>query len=240
MGHFKSNLRDIEFNLFEVLNRQELLGAEPFADVDEETVRGILDEVRRLAEGPVAESFADADRNPPVFDPVTHAVTMPESFKRSYQAFVDAEWFRLELPAELGGTTVPRTIAWSVAELILGANPAVWMYASLGSFSHALWLMGTPAQQKVAEHAVEHQWGYTMVLTEPDAGSDVGFGRTRAIQQPDGTWHIEGVKRFISGGDVGDTADNIIHLTLARPEGAGPGTIRSFTRARAKATSAPT
>ncbi len=223
MGHFKSNLRDIEFNLFEVLNRQELLGAEPYADVDEETARGILDEVRRLAEGPVAESFADADRNPPVFDPGTHSVTMPESFKRSYQAFIDAEWFRLELPAELGGTTVPRTIAWSVAELVLGANPAVWMYASLGSFSHALWLMGTPAQKKVAEQAVERRWGYTMVLTEPDAGSDVGSGRTKAIQQPDGTWHIEGVKRFITSAEH-DMADNILHIVLARPEGAGPGT----------------
>jgi alkylation response protein AidB-like acyl-CoA dehydrogenase len=223
MGHFKSNLRDIEFNLFEVLNRQQLLGAEPYADVDEETARGILDEVRRLAEGPVAESFADADRNPPVFDPATHSVTMPDSFKRSYQAFIDAEWFRLELPAELGGTTVPRTIAWSVAELVLGANPAVWMYASLGSFSHALWQMGTPAQKKVAEQAVERRWGYTMVLTEPDAGSDVGSGRTKAIQQPDGTWHIEGVKRFITSGEH-DMADNILHIVLARPDGAGPGT----------------
>ncbi len=223
MGHFKSNLRDIEFNLFEVLNRQELLGAEPFSDVDEETARGILDEVRRLAEGPIAESFADADRNPPVFDPATHSVTMPESFKRSYNAFVDAEWFRLELPAELGGTAVPRTIAWSVAELVLGANPAVWMYSSLGSFSHALWMMGTPAQKKVAEHAIDGRWGYTMVLTEPDAGSDVGAGRTKAIQQPDGTWHIEGVKRFITSAEH-DMADNILHIVLARPEGAGPGT----------------
>jgi alkylation response protein AidB-like acyl-CoA dehydrogenase len=223
MGHFKSNLRDIEFNLFEVLHRQELLGAEPFADVDEETARGILDEVRRLAEGPVAESFADADRHPPVFDPATHSVTMPESFKRSYNAFIDAEWFRLELPAELGGTNVPRTLAWSVAELILGANPAVWMYASLGSFSHALWLMGTPAQKKIAEQAVAGHWGYTMVLTEPDAGSDVGAGRTKAIQQPDGTWHIEGVKRFITSAEH-DLTENILHIVLARPEGAGPGT----------------
>ena len=149
--------------------------------MDEETARGILDEVNRLASGPVAESFADADRHPPVFDPATHSVRMPESFKRSYQAFIDAEWFRLELPAELGGTSVPRTLAWSVAELILGANPAVWMYASLGSFSRALWDLGTPEQQQVAEHAVERRWGYTMVLTEPDAGSDVGAGRTKAV-----------------------------------------------------------
>jgi alkylation response protein AidB-like acyl-CoA dehydrogenase len=223
MGHFKSNLRDIEFNLFEVLKRQDLLGSEPFAEVDQDTARGILDEVNRLALGPVADSFADADRNPPVFDPATHSVTMPESFKRSYQAFIDAEWFRLELPPELGGTGVPRTLAWSVAELVLGANPAVWMYSSLGSFSHALWKMGTPRQQEIAALAVDRQWGYTMVLTEPDAGSDVGAGRTKAIQQPDGTWHIEGVKRFITSAEH-DMAENILHVVLARPEGAGPGT----------------
>jgi alkylation response protein AidB-like acyl-CoA dehydrogenase len=223
MGHFKSNLRDIEFNLFEVLRRQDVLGAEPFAEVDEETARGILDEVNRLAEGPIAASYADADRNPPVFDPATHAVRMPDSFKRSYQAFIDAEWFRLELPAELGGTSVPRSLAWSVAELVLGANPAVFMYSSVGSFSYALWQLGTPAQKKVAEHAIEGRWGYTMVLTEPDAGSDVGAGRTKAVQQPDGTWHIEGVKRFITSAEH-DLADNILHVVLARPEGAPPGT----------------
>jgi len=223
MGHFKSNLRDIEFNLFEVLKRQDLLGTGPFPDVDEETARGILSEVTRLAEGPIADSFADSDRNPPVFDPATHSVTLPESFKKSYQAFLDAEWYRLELPPELGGTVVPRSLAWSVAELVLGANPAVWIYSSLGSFSHALWLLGTDAQKKVAEHAIEDRWGYTMVLTEPDAGSDVGAGRTKAVQQPDGTWHIEGVKRFITSAEH-DLADNILHIVLARPEGAGPGT----------------
>jgi alkylation response protein AidB-like acyl-CoA dehydrogenase len=223
MGHFKSNLRDIEFNLFEVLRRQDVLGREPYPDVDEETARGILDEVNRLATGPVAESFAEADRHPPVFDPATHSVRMPEAFKRSYQAFVDAEWFRLELPAELGGTSAPRTLAWSVAELILGANPAVWMYSTMGSFSHALWQLGTPEQRRVAEQAVASRWTHTMVLTEPDAGSDVGAGRTRAVQQADGTWHIEGVKRFITSAEH-DMTGNILHLVLARPEGAGAGT----------------
>src|SRR3984957_8587554 len=223
MGHFKSNLRDIEFNLFEVLRRQDLLGREPFGEVDEETARGILDEVNRLATGPVAESFAEAARPPPVFDPATHSVQMPEGFKRSYQAFVDAEWFRLELPSELGGTSVPRTLAWSVAELILGANPAVRVYATMGSFSRALWDLGTPEQRRVAEHAVSNRWTFTMVLTEPDAGSDVGAGRTKAVQQADGTWHIEGVKRFITSAEH-DMTGNILHLVLARPEGAGPGT----------------
>jgi alkylation response protein AidB-like acyl-CoA dehydrogenase len=223
MSHYKSNLRDIEFNLFEVFGRQELLGSEPFADVDPDTARGMLDEVNRLASGPLAESFADADRNPPVFDPVTHSVTMPESFRKSYRAFMDAEWFRLTLPPELGGTLAPRSLGWSVAEFILGANPAIWMYGAGPTFALILWQIGTPEQKRFAEQAIERQWGCTMVLTEPDAGSDVGAGRTKAIEQPDGTWHIEGVKRFITSGEH-DMAENIFHLVLARPEGAGPGT----------------
>jgi alkylation response protein AidB-like acyl-CoA dehydrogenase len=223
VAHFKSNLRDIEFNLFEVLNRQQLLGSAPFDEVDEDTARGMLDEINRLASGPLADSFAEGDRNPPVFDPATHSVRMPEAFAKSFQAFVDAEWFRLELPPELGGTAAPRSLVWAAAELVLGANPAIWMYSSGAAFSKALWELGTPAQKRFAEHAVDRRWTATMVLTEADAGSDVGAGRTKAIKQSDGSWHIEGVKRFITGGEH-DLAENIFHLVLARPEGAGPGT----------------
>src|SRR6266851_2103348 len=223
MTHFKGNLRDIEFNLFEVLNRQELLGSAPYEDLDADTARGILAEVARLAAGPLAESFADGDRNPPVYDPVARSVTMPESFARSFHEFIDAEWFRLELPAELGGSAAPRSLWWSVAELVLGANPAIWMYASGAAFAKALYYLGTAEQRHFAEQAVERGWTATMVLTEADAGSDVGAGRTRAIRQADGTWHIDGVKRFITCAEH-DMAENIFHLVLARPEGARPGT----------------
>ena len=223
MSHYKSNLRDIEFNLFEVFGRQEILGAGPFAEVDEETARDMLAEVNRLAIGPVAESLVDGDRNPPVFDPATGDVTMPESFKRSFRALMDAEWWRLSVPPELGGTVVPRSLAWAAASFILGANPAAWMFGNGPSFATVLWTLGTPEQKRFAELAVERGWGATMVLTEPDAGSDVGAGRTKAIEQPDGSWHIEGVKRFITNGDQ-DMTENIFHLVLARPEGAGPGT----------------
>jgi alkylation response protein AidB-like acyl-CoA dehydrogenase len=224
MGHYKSNLRDIEFNLFEVLGRQEILGTGPFSEIDEATARSALEEVNRLATGVLADSYEDADRHPPVFDPATHTVTMPDAFKKSFKAyFNDAEWWRLELPTELGGMHAPRSLHWSVAELVLGANPAIWMYSSGPSFAQLLWEIGTPEQKKLAELAIEKHWGSTMVLTEPDAGSDVGAGRTKAIEQPDGTWHIEGVKRFITSAEH-DMADNILHYVLARPEGAGPGT----------------
>src|SRR5205085_7998938 len=110
MGHYQSNLRDIEFNLFEVLRRQDLLGREPYADLDEPAVRGILAEVNRLASGPLADSFADGDRNPPVFDPETSSVRLSEPFKKSFPALMDAQWYRLGPPAGLGGTGGPRSV----------------------------------------------------------------------------------------------------------------------------------
>jgi alkylation response protein AidB-like acyl-CoA dehydrogenase len=223
MNHYKSNLRDIEFNLFELFGRQEILGAGPFAEVDEETARDMLAEVNKLATGPAAASFTEGDRNPPVFDPADGTVTMPESFKRSFRAVMDAEWWRLSVPPELGGTLAPRSLQWATASFLLGANPALWMYTSGATFAKVLWELGTPEQKHFAELAVERQWGATMVLTEPDAGSDVGAGRTKAVEQADGTWHIEGVKRFITSGEH-DLTENIFHLVLARPEGAPAGT----------------
>ncbi|MFC9460960.1 acyl-CoA dehydrogenase [Streptomyces sp. NPDC058430] len=223
MGHYKSNLRDIEFNLFEVLGRDKLYGSGPFAEMDVDTAKSILDEVARLAENELAESFTDADRNPPVFDPETNTAPVPASFKKSYQAFMDSEYWRLGLPEEIGGTTSPRSLIWAYAELLLGSNPAIWMYSSGPAFAGILFEEGNEAQKKVAEIAVEKQWGSTMVLTEPDAGSDVGAGRTKAVQQEDGSWHIEGVKRFITSGEH-DMSENILHYVLARPEGHGPGT----------------
>ncbi|WP_067975699.1 acyl-CoA dehydrogenase [Nocardiopsis trehalosi] len=223
MTHYKSNLRDLEFNLFEVFKRQDVLGNGPFEELDEDTARTILAEVERLATGVVAESFEDADRNPPVFDPATNSVTLPESLKKSYAAYMDAGWFNLDLPPELGGLGAPRSLAWAAAELVLGANPSVHMYAAGPGFANVLYQEGNDAQKRFAQQAIDRGWGATMVLTEPDAGSDVGAGRTKAVDQGDGTWHIEGVKRFITSGDQ-DMTENIFHLVLARPEGARPGT----------------
>ena len=223
MGHYKANLRDIEFNLFEVFGRGDVLGTGAYADVDRDTAHEILTEVTRLAEDVLATSLQDSDAHPPVFDPATHSVTLPESFKRSYQAYLDAEWWRMDVPAELGGTVVPPSLRWAVAELVLGANPAVHLYSSGFSFAHTMYRLGTPEQKVLAGHMVQNQWGSTMVLTEPDAGSDVGAGRAKAVRQPDGTWHVTGVKRFITSA-AHDMTDNVVHLVLARPEGAGPGT----------------
>ncbi len=227
MSHYKSNLRDIEFNLFEVLGRDELLGTGPFGDVDTETVKEILREVDRLAREELATSFEEADRNPPAFDPETHEAPLPESFKKGYHAWMDAEYWRLMTMAELGGTPAPSSVCWALGELVLGANPAIWMYGAGPMFAGVVHRNGNERDQKIAQYIVDKGWNTTMVLTEPDAGSDVGAGRAKATANDDGTWNITGVKRFITSGES-DLCDNIVHLVLARPvgvEGAGgPGT----------------
>ncbi|MGN6635300.1 MAG: acyl-CoA dehydrogenase [Oryzihumus sp.] len=223
MGHYKSNLRDLEFNLFEVFGRQDVLGHGPYSEVDADTAREMLKEVARLSENELAASFADADRNPPVYDPKTYSVAMPEGFKKSYQAYVDSGFWSVDVPGELDGTVAPPSLKWAMNEMVLGANPAIAMFAASYSFSKLLYILGTDEQKKLARWIAEKGWHCTMVLTEPDAGSDVGAGRTRAVQNEDGTWNITGVKRFITSAES-DMTDNVVHFVLARPEGAGPGT----------------
>jgi len=227
VSHYRSNLRDLQFNLFEVFGTDKVLGTPPYSDLDAETARNVLAEVDRLAREDLAASYVAGDRQPPEYDPATHSVRMPDAFRRSFSSFMASEFWLLDLPAELGGTPAPRALWWSTAELVLGANAPGWMYASGPSFAQTLFLEGTPEQKEWAKLFVEKRWASTMVLTEPDAGSDVGAGRTRAIPQPDGSWNLEGVKRFITSGEH-DLAENIVHYVLARPvntPGAGgPGT----------------
>ncbi|MGA8256020.1 MAG: acyl-CoA dehydrogenase [Nocardioides sp.] len=227
MSHYKSNLRDIEFNLFEVLGRDEILGTGPFAEIDSETARSILAEVERLSREDLAASFEDSDRNPPVFDPTTNTAPIPESFKKSYQAWMDSEYWRLQINEDLGGTPAPSSLVWALGEMVLGANAPIWMYAAGPAFAGVVHRNGNDRDKRIAQLMVERQWGATMVLTEPDAGSDVGAGRAKATLNDDGSWNIEGVKRFITSAEH-DMSENIMHLVLARPvgvEGAGgPGT----------------
>jgi alkylation response protein AidB-like acyl-CoA dehydrogenase len=224
VGHYIANVRDLDFNLFEVLDLGAVLGTGLYSELDVDTVKTILSEAARLAEGPIAESFADADRNPPVFDPATHSISVSPELVKTVQAIKDAEWWRLGMAEEIGGMAAPPPLNWAVNELIFCANPSAGFFNLGPVMANSLYVEGNEEQQQWAAVGVERGWQATMVLTEPDAGSDVGAARAKAFEQPDGTWHIEGVKRFISGGDVGDTAENIFHLVLARPEGAGPGT----------------
>jgi alkylation response protein AidB-like acyl-CoA dehydrogenase len=223
MSHYKANLRDIEFCLFDLLGAEKILGTSVFSELDRETSMGMLEEMKRLTENDLAASFVDGDRIGTDFNKATGDVKLPESFKKSYKSYVDGEWWRVDTPVPLGGTKIPASVRWAIAEMVLGSNPSIHIYASGYAFSHVAFMLGTEEQKHFAKLMVDRHWGATMQLTEPDAGSDVGAGRTKAVQQPDGTWHITGTKRYITSGDA-DIFENIMHFTLARREGGVPGT----------------
>lgn len=222
MSHYKSNRRDIEFNLFEYLKVGDYYGQAPFSSFDEETARDALREIDRLATDEFAASFVDADRNPPKL--VDGEIRLGESLKKSLDALYDGGWHLLGLDESLGGFSAPDSLRWSIGEMLIGANPAAFLYASGGLMAAVVAAVGTPEQkEKWAIPMVENRWGATMVLTEADAGSDVGAASSRAVHIEGDAWSIEGVKRFITSGE-NDYYANILHLVLARREGGEPGT----------------
>ncbi len=223
-AHYRSNLRDIFFNLFEVLRIQDhALGKGPFASLDETTVRDVLAQAERFATTTAAKSFADADRVGLNFDKKGN-VQLPPSLKETLAAYYEVGLNKLEVPERLGGFGAPASVSWSSFEMMAGANASMVYYALGTTVARIIDDLATPSQKaRYVQQMLDKNWGATMVLTEPDAGSDVGAGRTKARHVGGDVWEIEGVKRFITNGDF-DLAENIVHLVLARPEGAGPGT----------------
>jgi alkylation response protein AidB-like acyl-CoA dehydrogenase len=224
-AHYKSNLRDIFFNLFEVLEIQRsVLGHGKFENLDEATMRDSLTQIEKICTTEIASSFVEGDRTPLKFDDKTGDVTVPEGIKASIKAWFDGGWHLLEVPERLGGVGAPPTVAWAANEMALGANPPVAFYAFGTFIARVIDLLGTESQKKrFVQPAIDNAWGGTMQLSEPQAGSDVGEGRTRAKHVEGDVWHLTGTKCWITNGDF-DAVDNIIHLVLARPEGGKPGT----------------
>lgn len=222
--HYKANLRDIFFNLFE-LNQigTKTFGHGKFSHLDEETMRDALAQLEKICVQELAQSFAVSDREGLHFDGEGN-VRLPDALKKSLDIYMETGWHLLELPEEFGGFGAPPSMIWAQFEMLAGSNPCVPFYLFGGFITKVINSLGTDDQKKrFCQTIVDRGWGGSMVLTEPDAGSDVGAATTKAKDLGDGTWAIEGVKRFITNGDY-DHTENIIHLVLARPEGAGPGT----------------
>jgi alkylation response protein AidB-like acyl-CoA dehydrogenase len=222
--HYRANLRDIFFNLFEVLEIQSsTLGKAPFETMDEETARTTLDAFLEFLQQSWTPTFAEGDREGATFDGKGN-VKLPAGFKKALDAYFAGGWNKLELPEALGGFGAPPTVRWAAFELMAGANPSVCFYVLGNMMATIIDALGTPSQkQRYLTNMLEQHWGATMVLTEPGAGSDVGAGTTRAKHVAGDEYLLEGVKRFITNGDF-DQPKNIVHMVLARPEGAGPGT----------------
>jgi alkylation response protein AidB-like acyl-CoA dehydrogenase len=223
--HYRSNLRDVEFNLFEFLQIQkDVLGRGPFSEMDESTARETLRAYELFCRNELAKSYARSDREGLGFDAESGKVTLPECLTEAYQQWYEQGWNLLGIPTHMGGSGAPPSVAWSAFEFGAGANANLMFYLFGAFLSRVIDELGTPSQKaRYLPQMLERRWGGTMVLTEPDAGSDVGAGRAKAKHVAGDLWEIEGVKRFITNGDF-DSTENIVHLVLARPEGHGPGT----------------
>ena len=225
MSHYKSNVRDQVFNLFEVFGLDKALGEGEYADLDADTAKEMLGEIARLAEGPDRRIVRRQRPQPPDLRPQDALGDAARAVQE-----VGARHARRRLGqrrprrgtrrhARAQGARCGRCTSTSSAPTRPCGCTAAAQVSPTSSTTSA------PKSRRSGPCiAAERGWGATMVLTEPDAGSDVGAGRTKAVKQDDGSWHIDGVKRFITSGDSGDLFENIFHLVLARPEGAGPGT----------------
>lgn len=230
MSHYKSNLRDIEFNLFELFKIQDYLGTGPFDGLDTDTAKMLIGEVDRFSrEGIWADSFVPTDRTPLILK--DGDITVPDELDQALQAYYAAGWHLMPLPPHLGGVGAPPSVRWVSSELTAGGNAAASLWP-IGAFM--AWIVdsiGTDGQKdRFAKNMIEKCWGGTMVLTEPDAGSDVGAGVSKAVKVEENgdddlgsVWHLEGVKRFITSADY-QGHENTVHLVLSRPEGGKPGT----------------
>jgi alkylation response protein AidB-like acyl-CoA dehydrogenase len=223
INRYKADLREFQFLLFEQFKLGELLGKAPYEAWGAEEVKTSLSECYRFAREVLGPLNVVGDMQGCKLE--NGRVVTPTGFKDAWKKLYDAGWKSIGVPAEHGGAGAPRTVQVLVEEILSGANAAFNMYPGLAyGAAEVIEQFGTQDQKKkFAAHMFGGKWGGTMCLTEPHAGTDVGSAKTTATRNADGSYAIRGTKIFISGGDH-DLAENIIHLVLARVDGAPAGT----------------
>jgi len=218
--------RDVRFILFEQLELDKFCAKYPrYADFDRDTLESTLDLAEKLAVEKIYPTYKDGDREGCTFVPDTKAVKIPKCYKPALDAYYESGFIGTMEDAEIGGMGMPALMYMTVNEFLCAANYNIMMYPGL---SHgAMGMIHTHGTQEQKDMYIPKmmsgEWGGTMCLTEPDAGSDVGALKTKAVKQADGTYKITGQKIFISSGD-NDYYKNMIHPVLARIEGDPAGT----------------
>ncbi len=223
MANLLVDERDMKFVLYEQLNIEELCNAPKFSEFSREMFDMVLEAAQKIAEKEIYPTNKDGDEKGVTL--TDGQVKVPESFHNAWRLFCEGAWQALAIPQEAGGQGFPVTMYCATAEMFNGANQAFLMYSGLSmGAARLIEKYGTEEQQRTfMDNMYTGEWCGTMCLTEPQAGSDVGALRTKAVKRADGTYSIVGNKIFISAGDH-DLTENIIHMVLARVEGAPPGT----------------
>lgn len=220
MAQLIADRRDIDFVLHEQLG---LVEDERFAEFNRKTVDLIVSEARNLAVKEILPTQKPGDEEGCRLE--NGVVTVPESFQRAWKLYCEGEWLAMTDDPEVGGQGMPKLVGIAANEYLVGANPALLLYSAMTHGAAKLVEeFGTDDQKnRYMKKMFSGEWGGTMLLTEPEAGSDVGALTTTATPNPDGTYNIKGTKIFISAGEH-NLVDNIIHPVLARIEGAPEGT----------------
>jgi alkylation response protein AidB-like acyl-CoA dehydrogenase len=223
MAQVVADRRDVDFVLHEQLNVEKLSEFEKFEDFNKKTIDMVVSEARNLAIKELLPSLKEADEEGCTFD--NGRVSVPRAFHRAYELFAKGEWIAMCDDPRWGGQGMPATVALAANNYFNGANYPFMLHNILSHGAGKLVeCFGTDQQKELfLKKMYTGVWGGSMLLTEPEAGSDVGALTTRAVENDDGTYSITGNKIFISSGE-NDLVENIIHPVLARIEGAPQGT----------------
>lgn len=224
MPTYKAPVQDYLFLLNDVFHIERYADLPCYADFSPDLVEATLTEAARLCDNVLAPLNRTGDSE----GCVRHddgSVTTPRGFKEAYAQYREGGWNGLKFPQEYGGQGLPSVLAGALTEFMAGANLSFSMYGGLtrGAVAALLQHASDELKRKFVPKMVAAEWTGTMNLTEAHAGTDLGLLRTRATRRPDGSFTIDGTKIFISAGEH-DLAENIVHLVLARIEGAPAGT----------------
>src|SRR5215218_2567707 len=224
MPIYKAPVDEMLFLLQDVFRFDRYNNLRGFADVSAEALEAILRQIARLAEEVLQPLNRIGDLEGCRREPDGRVAT-PKGFKEAYRQYAGGGWIGLSAPVEFGGQGLPETLTMIVNEFVVSANMAFGMYSGLSQGAIAMLIAhGTPEQKATyLPRLIAGVWTATMNLTEPHCGTDLGLLRTKAVPQPDGSYQITGTKVFISAGEH-DLTENIVHLVLARIEGAPSGT----------------
>jgi len=223
MAQLIADRRDVDFVIWEQLEGESLLKYDVYSDFNRKTCDMILTEARKLAINEILPTLQESDEAGVIFE--NGNVKVPESFHRVHKLLLEGEWGNLSVPTEMGGQGAPGLVASAVVEYFMGANWALYAYAVMGNgTADMIEKYGTDEQkEKYVKRLVSGEMGGTMLLTEANAGTDVGALTTSAVKNEDGTYTLSGNKIFITNGEH-DLCGNIIHPVLARIEGDPEGT----------------
>ncbi len=223
MAQLIADRRDIDFVIWEQMNGEELIQYDQYKEFNRKTCDMLITEARKIAINEMLPTLQESDEQGVRFE--NGSVKVPDSFHKVHKLILEGEWGNLQVPTEMGGQGAPGLVSSAAVEYFMGANWALYCYASMGNgTADMIEKYGTEEQKKMyVPRLVSGEWGGTMLLTEANAGSDVGALTTTAVKNEDGTYCLSGGKIFITNGEH-DLCDNIIHPVLARIEGDPAGT----------------